>query len=112
MRNNDELRLLAHVPHHVGKAVDVGLIQRGVDFIENAEGAGLETKHCDQQRKGSERFLAAGQQKDILKLLTGRLGNDFDSGVGFTGFFQKTQLSVSATEQVNEGCAESCVDSL
>ena len=66
----------------VGEAADVGLVQRRVDFVEHAEGAGLELEDADQQRQRGERLFAAGEQQHVLQLLARGRGDDVDAALG------------------------------
>src|ERR1041385_8969772 len=58
MGNDDELRGGAHIAHHLSEAVDIGLVERRLDFVEDAERARLVAKESDEQRQGSERLFA------------------------------------------------------
>src|SRR5258707_14283001 len=48
VRNDDELRLAAHLADQAGEAADVGLIERGVDFVKDTERAGLVAEDSDE----------------------------------------------------------------
>src|SRR5208283_2648388 len=45
--DNDELRLCAHVPDQAREPPDVRLIQRRIDFVQDAEGARLVAENGD-----------------------------------------------------------------
>src|SRR5574337_567032 len=47
-----------------------------VDFVENAERAGLIAENGDQQRQSRQSLLAAGKQQDVLQSLARRLRGD------------------------------------
>src|SRR3984957_21068947 len=49
-----ELGLHAHFLDQFGEAADVGFIERGVDFVEDAERAGRVLEDADQQSQRSE----------------------------------------------------------
>src|SRR5215472_11082034 len=70
VRDNNELRLPAHIGKHFVETGDVGFVERRIDLIENAEWAWLVTKHGNQQRERRERLFPARQQENILKALT------------------------------------------
>src|SRR5688572_10195340 len=95
MRDHDKLRLRAHLPHHIGKAIDVGFIERRVHLVQNAEWAGLETKQSNEKCERRKRLFAAGQQKDILQLLPRWLSDNFDACIPFAGLFQKPELAMA-----------------
>ena len=67
---------------HVGEPADVGFVERRVDFVEHAEGAGLVLEDADQQRERGERLFAAGEQQHVLQLLARRRGDDVDAALG------------------------------
>ena len=46
VRDDDELREREEVAEDTDEAADVGLVERGVDFVEDAEGAGLAAEDC------------------------------------------------------------------
>src|SRR6202012_572030 len=56
--DDDELRLLSHGAQHVSETADVGFVERGVDFVQHAEGAGLEEEDADEEGERGEGFLA------------------------------------------------------
>ena len=66
----------------LGEAAHVGLVERSVDLVEDAEGRGLELEDADQQRERGERLFAAREQKDVLQLLARRRGDDVDAALG------------------------------
>jgi len=59
VRHDDELRLIAHLPDQPCKPPYVGLIQRRVHFVENAERAWLVPENRNQQRQRRHSLLAA-----------------------------------------------------
>ena len=56
----------------LGEAAYVGLVERSVDFVEDAEGRGLELEDSDQKREGGEGLFSSGEQEDVLQLLARR----------------------------------------
>src|SRR5262249_44207479 len=61
VRNDDELRLAQHASKHVHESADIGIVERRVDFVEQAKRAWLVLEHAEHQGDGGERFLAARQ---------------------------------------------------
>jgi len=55
--DDHELRLDAHFLDEVGEAADVGFVEGGVDFVEDAERAGRELEDGGEQGNGGEPFL-------------------------------------------------------
>src|SRR5262249_11488372 len=112
MGDDNELSCRAHIPHHLGKTINVRLIERCIDFVENAERTRLVSKQRNQQRKRCQRLFSTREQQHILKLLPGRLRNDFYSGIYFFGAFEQSKFAVSSAEETDEGLLEARVDGL
>ncbi len=58
--DDDELRVVDEAVEHLDEAVDVRLVERGVELVEHAERAGLDHVDREQQRDGGHRALATG----------------------------------------------------
>src|SRR6266481_4293570 len=69
VRDDDELRLAAHLADQAREAPDVGFIERRVDFVQNAEGAWLVAEDGDEQRQSGHGLFAAGEQQHVLQAL-------------------------------------------
>ena len=74
--DDDELGLVAEGMEVAGEALDVAVVQRGVDLVEHAERRGPDLEDGEIERDGDEGLLAAGEQRDGLDLLAGRLDAD------------------------------------
>src|SRR6267378_8149089 len=61
--DHDELCGCAHLVDEFGEAAYVGLVERSIDFVEDAEGCGLELEDADQERESSEGFFSSGEQE-------------------------------------------------
>ena len=59
VRDHDELSLIGHLLQQPREAFDVRLIERRVDFVQNAEGARRVVKNGHQKRHCGERFFSA-----------------------------------------------------
>ena len=81
VRHDDELRLSGKFLEHAHEAVDVGVVERGIDLVEDAERAGLDLVDGKEQGDGRQRPLAARQQADILQALAAGAGDDVDVGL-------------------------------
>src|SRR3990172_8807233 len=79
--DDDELRAAAHLFEETGKARYVGLVERGVHLIEHAEGARLDEERREEQGDRREGPLAAGEERNGLKLLASRLCDDLYAGL-------------------------------
>ncbi len=112
MGDDDELGGGGHLCDELCEAADVGLVERGVDFVEDAEGRGLELEDSDEQREGGEGLFSAGEQEDVLELLARRRGDDLDAGlVGVFGVGEAHE-GLAAAEEFGEGDGEVLVDDL
>ena len=96
----------------LGEAADVGLVERGVDFVEDAEGCGLELEDADEQRERGEGLFSAGEQEDVLQLLARGRGDDVDAGLGGVLFVGEPHEGLAAAEELGEGDGEVLVDDL
>ena len=96
----------------LGEAADVGLVERSIDFVEDAEGRGLELEDSDQQRQRGESLFSAGEQQDVLQLLARRRGDDVDAAL--VGVLRVGELheGLAAAEELGEGDGEVFVDDL
>src|SRR5690606_343047 len=64
VRDNDELTVFAEGPDDVVELVDVGIVERCVDLVENTERSRFQQVHAEQQRRGGQRLLPTGQLVD------------------------------------------------
>ncbi len=110
--DDDELGGLAHVGDELGEAADVGLVERGVDFVEHAEGRGLELEDADQQRERGEGLLSAREQEDVLQLLARGRGDEVDAGLVAVLGVGELHVGLAAAEELGEGDGEVLVDDL
>ena len=62
-----------------GQPAHVGLVQRGVHFVQHTEGTGLELEDTHEQRERSQSLFTTRQKQNILQLLARRRGDDFQS---------------------------------
>src|SRR5262245_8556155 len=79
--NDDELRVLLHTTQHLDEPADVGIVERRVDLVEEAERARLVLEHAEHQCDGGQRLLAAGEELDALQTLARRLSDDLDTAL-------------------------------
>ena len=57
--DDDELRLIAHPAQVLGKPAHVGVIQRGLDLVQNAERSRVDGQNRKVDADGHQRLLAA-----------------------------------------------------
>ena len=54
---------LEHGLEEIAEALDIVIVERGVDLVEHADGRRIGQKHREDQGHGGERLLAAGEQR-------------------------------------------------
>ena len=112
MGNDDKLCLLAQVAQIGGIPLHVPVIQCRVDLVEHTERRGPHLQNSEIQSNGNKCLLTAGQQRDCLKLLSGRLYPDLNAAAqGILGILQH-KLSLAAAKHLLEGLPEVFVDFL
>src|SRR5208337_3987076 len=107
---DDELRLGAHVGDEPGETADVGFIEWGVDFVEDAEGAGLIAEDGDQQGQRGHCFFTAGKQQHVLQALAGGRGHDVNARVAGAIGFGQAHFRGAAAEYGVKGVGKIGVD--
>ena len=78
MRDHDELGAVGVAPQELDEAADVGVVERGLDLVEEVERARLREEEREQERDRSERLLAAGEHPEARDLLPRRPELDLD----------------------------------
>ena len=73
------------IPHHVVETADIGVVQRRVHLVQQAEGGRLDQEDREDQRHGGQRLFTPRQQGHILQLLARRLDDDVDAGLQQVG---------------------------
>ena len=110
MGDDDELRVVRHFLDQAREALDVGLVERRVHFVQDAERAGRVAEDGHQEGHRGQRFLAARKQRDVLQALAGGRGHDVDAAFGQVGFVGEAHLALAAAEQGLEHFLEVGVD--
>ena len=94
--DQDELGVVRHVPHVLGEAGDVDVVEGRFDLVEDAERRRCDLQDGEQQGDGGQALLTAGQKVDVLDVLARGLDLDadgtfedvrliFEDQSGFTG---------------------------
>ena len=95
---------------HLDEPSDVGIVERRVDLVEQAERAGLVLEEREHQRDRGQRLLAAGEQLDALQALARRLRDDLDAALDRVVLVEQGQPGASAAEERAEDLLEVTVD--
>ena len=109
VRDEEELRLARHLAHEVAEALGVGIVERRVDLVEQAEGRGIELEEREDERDRGERLLAARQELDRLVLLPRGLREHLQAGVEDL-LARELEARVAAAEERREHLLEVRVD--
>ena len=110
MRDDDELRAVEHAAQHLDEPADVGVVERRVDLVEQAERARLVAEDREHQRDRGQRLLAAGEQLHALQALARRRGDDVDAAFERIAFVEQRDAGAAAAEQRRERLLEVGVD--
>ena len=110
MGDQDELGVVRHVPHVLGEAGDVDVVEGRFDLVEDAERGGCDLQDGEQQGDGGQAFLTAGQKVDVLDILARGLDLDADGTLEDVRLIFQDQGRFTAAEEFGEGGAEGLVD--
>ena len=83
MRDDDELRTAAEAIDEFEEAIDVDLVKRGVDLVEDVERAWTSEHQGERKAKRSHRLFATGQDRQRADLLACRLDLQLDTRLGY-----------------------------
>ena len=84
----------------------IGFVEGGVDFVEDAQGAGFGAEDSKEQCDCGEGFFSAGEQADGLELFAGRASDNFDSAFERVFGVGEQDVGASATEEFAEEATE------
>ena len=106
MGDDDELGLLGQAAQCLREAVDVGLVERGIDLVEHAERHRPHLEHRQQQADRGQGSLATREHRQWLALLARRPGVDLDAGRRQVLGRRQAELGVAAAEELLEASRE------
>ena len=112
MGDDDEAGVgpLPHLVEHAAEAVDVGVVQRGVDLVENADRGRIGEEDGEDQGRRRQGLFAARHQAHDCQPLAGRAGVDLQPGLERIVALDEFQLGLAAAEQGLEQAFEIVVD--
>src|SRR5262249_32818182 len=108
--DDDELRVLLKLAQDIGIAANVGFVEGGVDFIEDAERTGLAAEDGQEESDGGEGFFAAAHERDTAQLFAGWAGDDFDAAFEDVRLIFEDHIRHAAAEQLAEKLAKMFAD--
>ena len=112
MSDDDELGLSRQAAHVAGVAGDVGIVQRRLDLVHDAEWCGMDFQNGEVQGNCHEGLLAAGEQRDGLEGFSGRLGLDLNAAAQDVVLVLQLQLGGTAAKQFSKGGLEALGEQL
>ena len=99
----------AHLVQHIAEPGHVGVVQRCVDLVEDADRRRVGEEHRKDQRQCRQRLLAPGKERQGRQLLARRLAHDLKPGIQGIVAFDEDKLGLAAAEQVLEKHGEIAV---
>ncbi len=79
MGHYNELSFARKLFENAHKAANIGVVERGIYFVENTEGTGFDEVNGKEQRDRCQRALATRKQGNALELFTARSGRDINT---------------------------------
>ena len=92
--------------NHLVVSSDVGLVERGIDLVEDAERRRSNLENGEDEAHRGERLLAAAHELDAGELLARRLGDDVDSRLEHVLGVGQSQLGATAAEHARKDLSE------
>ncbi len=96
------LCFLGHILQQSTKPLDIGVIQRRIDLIENAERCGLAAEGSKNKRQRRQCLLTTREKRQGRELLAGRLGKDLQSGLEWVIAADQPQMRLPTVEHAAE----------
>ena len=100
--DDEQLRSLAELGDEAEEAVQVDVVERGLDLVHHVERRRAAAEHGEQERQRGEAALATRQQRQLLDVLAARLGLDLDARVEQVVGLGEHELAGAAGEQHRE----------
>ena len=93
------------------KRADIGLVERRIDLVEQAERRRIQPEDREHQRDRSQRLFAAGEERNRADALARRARHDGDAGREQV-IAGQLQIGVSAAEQTREQLLDAGIDAI
>ncbi len=94
--DHDELRAIGVAAQQRQEAIEVEVVERRLDLVEDVEGAGPRKEDREQEGERRHRLLTAGQQRQALGRLAGRRDLDLDAQAAPRSLARSASASASA----------------
>src|SRR5512140_197338 len=112
VRDEEVLVPVRHLAHQGVEPVYVGVVQRRIDLVEQAEGRRLDEEDGEDEADGGERLLPAGEAAERERFLAGRLDEDSDARLEEVFLVNQAQRGAPPLEQPGKHLRELRVDLL
>ena len=112
VRDDKESRVagIGDFGQQIAKTLDIGVVERRVDFVQDTDRCGIGQEHAEQQGNCGQRLFATGQERHDLQLLARWAGHDFQAGFKRVVGLGQGQIGPPAAEQFYEQFLEMVVD--
>jgi len=100
--DEDELREVGKFSEDGGEAADVGFVEGGVDFVQEAERGRLAAEDGEEQGDGGQGFFAAGHEGDGAEFFARRAGDNFEAAFEDVVFVFENQVGHAAAKDFTE----------
>ena len=77
--DDDELGLPRHFAQECAEAADVGVVKRGIDFVQQAEWRRVQAEEREDEGERGQRFFAAGEDAQVFDFFARRAHGDGDA---------------------------------
>src|SRR5713101_983734 len=110
------LRALADLLDEAAEAVDIGVVEGGVDLVQHADRRRVGEEHGKEQRQPGQGLLAAREQRHHLQPLARRARHDLEAGLERVSLrvavlaLVEREKGAAAAEEPHEELAEMVVD--
>ena len=101
-----------HPSQQVAEALDIGIVERGIDFVEHADRRRIGQEKGEDQRHRRKSLFAARKQGQGRQAFARRLGHDLQPGFQWVVRFDELQMGLATVEQCGEKAAEMTIDRL
>ena len=106
VRHDEQLGLFAELGDEAEEAVQVHVVEGGLDLVHHVERARAATEDGEQERQRGKAALATRQQRQLLHVLARRLRLDLDAGREKVFRVREMQLADATGEQHGEELGE------
>src|SRR4030067_1448352 len=112
MGDEDELGRFRKILDQIEEAIDVGVIQRSIHFVEETEGSGFDHEETEDESDGHQGLLPTGAKVNIHEPLPRRLGHDVDSRGRGVLLVEHDEAGLPSPEESRQNFLELLVDQI